>query len=150
WYINFDNDNDKNELEDIVLHKCYRNPRKILIAAFSLGLGIYNVSANDHNARIIQRLESNEHWESLGFKVEVGDSSSGSSMNISRPIENSASLKNTYLNNSEEIIRVFKFDNIASECEAICDMIVQDIDRELNPEDISVICMDNKYAKTYF
>lgn len=43
-------------------------PKRALIAAFSLGLGIYNT-------RVLQRLEDNQHWNDLGFVVEKGDSS---------------------------------------------------------------------------
>jgi superfamily I DNA and RNA helicase len=91
WYIDFSKKED--QLQDMILHKCYRNPRKILISAFALGLGIYN--KNKKNAsQIIQRLESNEHWESLGFEVKEGDSTDNSKMVIVRPEMNSSIIKN--------------------------------------------------------
>ncbi len=148
WYIDFERSID--HLQDLVLHKCYRNPRKILIAAFSLGIGIYNTDAKSEKAKVLQRLESNDHWESLGFKVESGDSSPGSKMVISRPLANSFELKNTFLDDPNEIIKVLHFEGMAQECASVADLILEDLSKELNPEDISVVCMDNRNAKTYF
>lgn len=135
------------QLQDIILHKCYRNPRKILISAFALGLGIYNKS--DGKTRIIQRLENNDHWESLGFTVDVGDSSDGSKMVISRPENNSSEIKNALLDD-EHIIKIRNFKDLKAEVSFIVKSIIDDMSQELNPEDISVVCMDNRNVKLYF
>lgn len=146
YHVDFSKSNDS--LQDIILHKCYRNPRKILISAFALGLGIYNT--DDKNKRlVIQRLENNEHWQSLGFTVESGDSSDGSQMAISRPLDNSSEIKNSLLDD-DHIIRVRGFEDLNVEVSFIVSMIIEDISKELNPEDITVVCMDNRYVKTYF
>src|SRR5262249_9727314 len=68
--------------EDIVLHKCYRNPREVLVAAHALGFGIYG-------DRIVQMLESPDHWEDIGYVVSEGDFVEGSRIKVERPIENS-------------------------------------------------------------
>lgn len=148
WYINFEVQSA--QLQDLVLHKCYRNPRKNLIAAFSIGLGIYNEDVKTKKIKVLQRLESNEHWQSLGFNVNSGDSSAGSAMNISRPPENSFELKNEYLDNEEETIRIIQCNDIVHESQKVAQLIIEDIKKELNPEDISVVCMDNRHAKEYF
>lgn len=146
YYVDFSKGSDK--LQDIILHKCYRNPRKILISAFALGLGIYNKNEKN-NSQVIQRLENNEHWMSLGFNVESGDSSDGSKMIISRPQDNSSEIKNCLLD-SEHIIKVRGFDSLSLEVDFIVKAIIEDISKELNPEDITVVCMDNRNVKTYF
>jgi superfamily I DNA and RNA helicase len=145
WYIDFSRKED--DFQDIVLHKCYRNPRKILIAAFSLGLGIYNKGSKDVT-KVLQRLESNDHWESLGFTVESGNSTPGDKMIVSRREENSPLLKNTHLNG--EIVNAYVYKTDQEEIQAVTKMIVEDIKNELNPEDISVICMDDRNVKHYF
>ncbi|ALL05960.1 hypothetical protein AQ505_10925 [Pedobacter sp. PACM 27299] len=147
WHIDFDKKDD--ELQDIILHQCYRNPRKILVTAFALGLGIYNQDENNR-VQIIQRLESNAHWSSLGFEIEEGDSNVGSKMVINRPLENSPLLKNELLDDEDEIIKILSFSSSDEECNKVCELILQDIESGLNPEDISVICLDNLYAKRYF
>lgn len=145
WYIDFSNKS--NELQDMVLYKCYRNPRKILVAAFALGLGIYNKGKS--GCQVIQRLESNEHWESLGFEVEQGDSKDKSEMIISRPEKNSPYLKNRFLDNNT-IVKVSKYNSFEEECASVVDAIMNDLTLELNPEDINVICMDNRNVSRYF
>ncbi|WKN31364.1 ATP-binding domain-containing protein [Porifericola rhodea] len=147
YYIDFSRN--ENDLQDIVLYKCYRNPRKALITAFSFGLGIYNMHEEDTKPTIVQRLESNEHWESLGFEVIKGNSQVGEDMEISRPTINSPHYKNQFLE-GEDVISILSFSSIKEECEAVVGKIILDIKSELNPEDISVVCLDNRNAKTYF
>ncbi len=144
YYINFSKKN--NDLQDLVLFKCYRNPRKLLLTAFAIGLGIYNKINNKQ--KVIQRLENNEHWESLGFKVEKGNSETGCEMIISRPKINSTELKNKYL--EDAIVKIEVCENLEAECKFIVSEIKQDIEQELNPEDISIICLDDRNTTTYF
>lgn len=148
YYVNFSNNNN-DQLQDIILHKCYRNPRKILISAFALGLGIYNKDASKQKSKVIQRLENNAHWESLGFNIIKGDSSDGCEMEVSRPQDNSSEIKNTLLND-EHIIKVRGFGDFDDEIKYIVNSIKEDLKMELNPEDISVVCMDNRNVKHYF
>lgn len=140
YYVDFSRD--ENILQDIVLHKCYRNPRLALINAFSLGLGIYN-------DKVLQRLENNNHWTDLGFEVEEGDSSDNCEMTISRPFENSPIKTNEFF--KEDSIQIEIFDDVTKECEFVCAKIINDIRNEnLRPDDISVIGIDNKHIKVYF
>jgi superfamily I DNA and RNA helicase len=133
---------DENELQDIILHKCYRNPRIALLNAFSLGLGIYN-------DKILQRLEDNNHWNDLGFLVEKGDSSDNSKMVISRPEKNSPSASNKLF--TEDSVKIEIFENLTKESNFIVKQIITDIkNEELRPDDICVIGIDSKNIKIYF
>ena len=132
----------KNPLQDIVLHTCYRNPRTALIVAFSLGLGIYNT-------KVLQRLEDNDHWELLGFKVESGQSNVGDKMIISRPVEHTPNIMNQEL--GMYTVEVRSFSDYESECTFVANCIIQDIQKEkLRPDDICVICLDNRNIKSYY
>lgn len=140
YYVDFSRD--ENKLQDIVLHKCYRNPRLALINAFALGLGIYN-------DRVLQRLENNNHWNDLGFVVESGDSSDNSEMIISRPLENSPVKTNEFF--KSESIQIEIFNDVNKECDFICSKIIDDIRKEnLRPDDICVIGLDSKNIGVYF
>ena len=68
-------------VQDVVLPKCYRNPREILVCAHALGFGIYG--------KIVQMLENKEQWEDIGYKVIKGDFVAGSPTVIERPASNS-------------------------------------------------------------
>lgn len=145
YYIDFSKQT--SELQDLILHRCYRTPMKILVAAFSLGLGIYN--KENENYRILQRLENNQHWNSLGFEVEQGNSQDNSEMVIGRPTDNSSQIKNKLLNN-DNVIHVRKCNSYIEEAEYIVDCIKHDLEKELRPEDICVICLDHVNVKKYF
>lgn len=129
--------------EDIFLRTCYRNPRNILIAAFSLGLGIYN-------SRVLQRLQSNQHWVSLGFTVESGDCTiEGDDMVISRSEQNTPSILNEQLGRYS--LQYKSCDSIEEECRFVAKCIDCDIRCEnLRPDDICVICLDVRNMSNYY
>lgn len=143
YLIDFTASATPNLYQDIVLEKCYRTPREVLTAAFSLGLGIYNSN------NVLQRLEDNAHWESLGFHVEEGDSKEGSQMIISRPPENSPAVMNENFN--EDSLTIKEFESWEQECHYVIERIVNDINNEgLRPDDICVICLKDRAMETYY
>lgn len=140
FLVDFDESSTKIE-NDIILHKCYRNPDKIIFLAFALGLGIYN-------DRIIQMLENNSHWEDLGFEVLEGRSNVGDKMQIKRPPQNSP----LEIPNTENIINLKTFNEehgFEEECKYVVERIKKDIDSKLCPEDIMVLSLDDKNSKAY-
>lgn len=141
YNVDFERDNLSNQ--DIVLKKCYRTPRYSLISAFSLGLGIYN-------EKVLQRLDTNNHWESLGFRVLKGDClQTGNNMEIERPEENTPGYSNEKFDSSS--IQYKSFENFDEECKFIANSISDDlVKEELRPEDICVICVDRKTVSSYF
>jgi superfamily I DNA and RNA helicase len=141
-YIDFSKPSTE-EGQDMVLHKCYRNPRTILVAGMALGLGIYS-------DKIIQMPENKEHWEDLGFKILEGGYNTGDHMVISRPEENSPLIKNQLLDKDKSAIEWKVFDKFDEECQFIVDNIKKDLDEELLPQDIIVISLDDFKARNYF
>lgn len=140
YYVDFSRHENPNQ--DITLKCCYRNPRKVLIAAFSLGLGIYN-------KKVLQRLESNLHWESLGFKVEKGNCNEDDEMVISRPVENTPSITNEQL--GKYSMEWHSFNKMEEECTYVVESIIIDIQKEgLLPDDICVICVDLSHIFQYY
>lgn len=129
--------------EDVVLHKCYRNPLEILVSAHALGFGIYS-------NKIVQMLENEDHWKDVGYVVEKGPLSEGEKVSILRPRENSPSTISER-NPIDEIISANVFKQFDDEVEYICDSIVNDINvGGLKPEDVLVISADDRHAKSYF
>lgn len=127
---------------DIVLNKCYRNPREILIVAHAIGFGIYNEN-------ILQMLENKEHWIDLGYQVDVGNCISGENTIVSRPKENSP-LSISNQQSIDEIIKWYVAEEMEDEVAWVARSIKDDIESGLLPEDVLVICVDDKYARTYF
>jgi superfamily I DNA and RNA helicase len=127
--------------EDIVLHKCYRNPREVLVSAHALGFGIYG----DH---IVQMLESRDHWEDIGYSVKTGDFIAGSRIEVERPKENSLAIVSEY-SSFEEIVKAGVFANMDKECAAVAKSIASDIADGLQPDDVLVVTVDDRLAKSY-
>ncbi|OAK17195.1 hypothetical protein CN554_13170 [Bacillus wiedmannii] len=128
---------------DIILSKCYRNPMEILVTAHALGFGIYN-------DKLIQSLENNYHWRDLGYKVIEGNSKPGDTMVIERVRKNSP-LSISQHQAAEEIIKIFSAKGFNEEIEWVCDSIEKSITEEgLRPDDIIVICLDDRHNKKYF
>ncbi|GHE67751.1 DEAD/DEAH box helicase [Roseivirga thermotolerans] len=127
--------------EDIILYKCYRNPREILVIAHALGFGIYG-------ERIVQMIESEEYWNDIGYDIKKGSLKEGSELEIERASENSLeSVSKRY--SIDELIRVNKYKDYSKELYSVASMIDADIKEGLLPEDILVITVDDRNASKY-
>lgn len=127
--------------EEIVLHKCYRNPREVLVCAHAVGFGIYG-------AKIVQMLESKEHWRDFGYEVE-GELVANEKADVSRPRENSPSSISD-ANTIDQIISCEVFKLPKDEIQYVTDCIKRDIAEQGVPaEDILVICADDRNAGMY-
>lgn len=126
---------------DTVLSKCYRNQREVLVTAHALGFGIYR--------NIVQLLESKEHWEDVGYEVLSNTAFEvGKSVRIQRPAENNP-LSISKVNDTETVeIKVAP--NYEDEISWIVDGIRDFIAGGLQAEDIIVIALDDKNARSYF
>ena len=126
---------------DIILKKSYRNPKEILVSAHSLGFGIYN-------SKIVQMLENRKHWEDMGYVVEAGGNV-GENTIIERPLENSPSISSKMVEKNQ-IVSVHSFQDMQSDAEYIAEQINDDLENKLRPEDIMVICLDDRYSRSYY
>ena len=127
---------------DIVLHKCYRNAREILVCAHALGFGIYS----DH---IVQMLEDNEHWQDVGYIVEAGNCVVGERQVVKRPRENSP-LSISDHQTPEEMVAIQVFEEFDDELDWVSQEIRGFLEGGLEPEDILVIALDDRNARNYF
>lgn len=131
----------KEFVADVVLRKCYRNPREILICAHATGFGIYS-------KHIVQMLENQAHWEDIGYHVLEGNFTEGSRTVIERPAENSlASISSQ--NDINEIVKTHAFESFDDEVAWVTESIRNDIAVGLKAEDILVITADDRNAKAY-
>lgn len=129
--------------EDLVLHRCYRNPLAVLVCAHAIGFGLYST-------KVVQMLESKEHWEDFGYKWVSGSLEGGVPVEVIRPIENSPIIMGE-IDGGRSQIRVHTYSNIFDEVNAIADCIQNDITAEgLSADDILVICADDRNSKGYF
>lgn len=127
---------------DVVLRKSYRNPREVLIAAHAMGFGLYS-------EEIVQMLENREHWEDVGYRVLQGDFQTGSFTIVERPEENSPLTLSKY-EKKEDIISFTAAKSPAEEIQWVVNGICRFIEDGLRPEDILVVSLDDRNARTYF
>ncbi|MER9831811.1 ATP-binding domain-containing protein [Mesorhizobium sp. M0134] len=126
---------------DTILRKCYRNQREVLVTAHALGFGIYN--------NIVQMLESREHWEDVGYDVLTpGPLVVGQPVLISRPPTNSP--LNLSTDRVPPTIECHIAPNFEAEGRWIAEQVTSFIEGGLQPEDLLVIALDDKAAKSYF
>ena len=129
-------------MHDIVLHRCYRNPREVLLTAHALGFGIYGDT-------IVQTLEDEDHWEDVGYKLLHGVLEPGADVVFRRPKENSP-LSISERVAKEDIVKGYSFANMNAEVEWICMEIRSFIAGGLRPDDLMVVCLDDRAARGYF
>lgn len=127
--------------DDVVLEKCYRNPREILVVAHALGFGLYG-------KEIVQMLESKEHWKDIGYNEPNVDLQIGVEVAIERPERNSLTIISER-NTINEIVKVSQFESLSDEVKYVVDGVASDIADGLRPEDILVVCVDDRNAKDY-
>jgi superfamily I DNA and RNA helicase len=131
----------KSEFErDIVLYKCYRNPLEVLVCAHAIGFGIYG--------NPVQMLENEEHWRDVGYEVVRGPLQPGNNVEILRPEKNSI----PFLSKRQKIDQLIQFEicsTFKEEVESVANAIVGQISEGLRPDDIVVVVVDDRNARSY-
>lgn len=127
--------------EDVILFKCYRNPREIIVCAHALGFGIYGRKA-------VQMLENREHWVDVGYIVHEGEFVEGSNTVIERPESNSLPTVSEAFK-KESIVSAKAFTSFDEELDFVVSSIKKDIEEGLRPDDILVEVVDDRNAKGY-
>lgn len=124
---------------DAVLSKCYRNQRDVLVTAHAMGFGVYG--------GIVQLLEDAAHWQDVGYEIEKGEIKTGQNVTILRPDANSP----IQIGETKEfpLIDWHTAANLSEELDWAASNIVKLISGGLAPEEILVVCLDDRHAKTY-
>ena len=142
-------DNSNGKAEDIVLSKCYRNSRPVLITAHSLGFGIYREKEEKEVTPLVQLFEDKKLWEDIGYTVEEGCIRDGEPVTLYRTEETSPA----FLENHSEIndlIQFKKFETDEQEAQWVVDDIEKNLTvEELKYQDIMIVHPNPQYTKSY-
>jgi superfamily I DNA and RNA helicase len=118
---------------DIILERCYRNPRPVLASAHALGFGIYRKQG------LIQMFEHSELWKEIGYSVEEGTLVDGQHVKLSRTSETSPQFLESH-SPVEDLLTFKSFQNEDQQAEWLIDQICKNLNEdELRPDDIMVI-----------
>jgi superfamily I DNA and RNA helicase len=74
---------------DVILQKCYRNSRPVLVTAHALGFGIYRNPPKGVETGLVQMFDHPALWEEIGYRVHEGDLAKGKRVALERTGETS-------------------------------------------------------------
>jgi superfamily I DNA and RNA helicase len=126
---------------DVVLHRCYRNAREVLVCAHAIGFALYSELP-------VQMLQNRSHWEDIGYEVVEGSFQVGSPTDIVRPVKNSPLSISNY-QKTDELVKGFVAESFDKEVNWVAEGIIEFIKEGLNADDILVVCIDDRNLKAY-
>lgn len=140
--VRFDKTNRTREQHDIILEKCYRNSRPVLVAAHALGFGIYRKPPRSSEIGLIQMFEHAHLWEEIGYQLQGGELQEGSSVILSRPEETSPKFLEDH-SSIDDLIQFVSFDSEEDQADWLTNSIKINLEKdELRYNDIIVINPD--------
>ena len=133
----------KNEPQrDIILEKCYRNSRPLLVTAHALGFGIYRDPPKNRDTGLVQMFDQPQLWEDIGYKVKDGELKPGSAVTLCRTDESSPRFLEEHSEISD-LVQFIRFDSEEEQAEWLVGAILTNLSEdELRHDDIVVINTD--------
>ena len=132
---------------DVILQKCYRNSRPILVTAHALGFGIYREPPKGSETGLVQMFDHPALWEEIGYRLREGRLEKGQRVVLERTDETSP----RFLEDHSLIddIVIFKIFNSEAEQNAwLVEQIKKNVQEdELRYDDIIVIHPDPRTAR---
>lgn len=124
---------------DIILSKCYRNPKPVLVAAHALGFGIYRKPGRKNGTGLVQMFDHPKLWEEIGYRVHDGELRDGSPVTLHRTAETSPRFLEDH-SDLDDLIRFIAFEDKTQQTEWLARAVAENLETdELRHEDIMVI-----------
>ena len=132
---------------DVILQKCYRNSRPILVSAHGLGFGIYRETPQDKDTGLVQMFDYPALWEEIGYKVQSGQLTKGQHIVLERTKETSPKFLEEH-SDIDDLVQFVKFDDEAQQNAWLIRQILHNLkEDELRHDDIIVIHPDPRTAR---
>jgi len=124
---------------DIILPRCYRSSRPILVTAHSIGFGIYRENSNESSTNLVQMFDNPRLWKDLGYEVKSGDLGEGQTVQLCRSEHSSPRFLEDH-SRIEDIIQFLEFKDAEEQANWVVKSITKNLNEdELHPSDILVI-----------
>lgn len=128
--------------QDVILKKCYRNSRPVLVTAHALGFGIYRKPDQESGTGLVQIFDYNDLWRDVGYKVDEGELTDGCEVVLSRTEESSPNFLEQH-SQIEDLIQFHCFQSPSEQARWVANAIKENLaNDELRPDDIIVINPD--------
>lgn len=125
--------------KDIILEKCYRNSRPVLVTAHALGFGIYRPPPAEDRPGIVQMFAQAELWKDIGYRVKSGRLALGEDVCLVRTAETSPKFLEEH-SPTDDLLRLEVFDDEESQARWVAASIASDLaEGELRHQDIVII-----------
>ncbi len=135
------------ENQDIILEKCYRNSKQVLVTAHALGFGIYREKKFDEETGLVQMFQRSSLWKDIGYSVMEGELNEGKRVVLSRTPDTSPEFLEKH-SDEDDLISFLCFDNKEAQDCWVAEQIIKNLtEDELRPNDILVINPDPISAK---
>ncbi|UUW92564.1 DEAD/DEAH box helicase [Pimelobacter simplex] len=139
--VRFDVDNEGGR-RDIILEKCYRNSRPLLVTAHALGFGIYRVKPAKSTTGLVQIFEQKSLWDDIGYRVRSGQLEEGKQVALVRDEGSSPRFLEEH-SPIEDLLEFRSFPTARQQAEWVAEQIKINLEHdELAPNDIIVINPD--------
>ena len=146
--VRFDEARGNEAQRDIILKKCYRNSRPVLVTAHALGFGIYRDALQPGGTGLIQMFDHPELWEEIGYQRRDGKLEEGSSVTLYRPEETSPKFLEDH-SPIDDLIQFISFDSQEEQADWLTREIKENLENdELRHEDIIVINPDPRTTQS--
>lgn len=137
--VRFDDLGGNEPSRDLILKKCYRNSRPVLVTAHALGFGIYRQSSKPNETGLIQMFDHPRLWEEIGYRSREGELMEGSSVILHRTPESSPTFLEHH-SDIDDLILFKRFDNEQAQADWLVESIKNNLKNdELRHDDIIVI-----------
>ena len=124
---------------DIILHKCYRNSRPVLVTAHALGFGIYRDPASQDNSGLIQMFDNPMLWTDVGYQIRKGELNDDKQVVLHRTQETSPSFLEDH-SAIDDLIDFIYFETAEEQTDWLVEAIKKNLEEdELRYDDIVVI-----------
>jgi superfamily I DNA and RNA helicase len=124
---------------DIILEKCYRNSRPVLVTAHALGFGIYKKPSPPASTGIVQIFEQKDLWTDIGYRVREGALLDGQHVRLERDARSSPPFLEEH-SPADDLLTFKVFDSVSEQNEWIAEEIHKNLhEDELVANDIIVI-----------
>ncbi len=127
---------------DIILEKCYRNSRPVLVTAHALGFGIYREPSAGEPNGLVQMFDYPQLWEEIGYERKEGELKERSSVTLRRTEETSPEFLEEH-SDPDDLVKFVPFDSDKEQARWLAEAIKEDLSKsELQHNDIIVINPD--------
>jgi superfamily I DNA and RNA helicase len=127
---------------DELLKTCYRNPSEILVVAHAIGFGLYL-------KRKTQIFNTAQDWEEIGYEVKNPPLEIGKETIIERLPGHALNILTLHGQTIDDIVQCFVEDSPQNEAKRVAQLIQEDLQQGLLPQEVMVVTVDDTNAKTY-